>query len=568
MTQGYPRRPRGTPPAIPLRAGLFWGLAVAAAAGVWAQTQSAPSRQPSVAAGERMYRQGVLPAGQTATAVVQGDVQLTGFQAACAGCHRRSGFGSSESNTTVPPVVGALLYKPVERVSIASAHKRSEGAGTRPAYTDETLARAIRHGVDPSGRAFDPMMPRFDLTDDEVTSLIAYLKTLSPGPDPGVTNTTVHLATVVTEGVDPLKRKAMLDVLTTFVQTKNALTRNEVNRRTYARRSGMPEQAAYRTWDLHLWELTGGPGSWRAQLEAYYSAQPVFALISGFAAGSWEPIHQFCEAASVPCLFPNADIASVSEGDFYSFYFSRGPAVEAEAVAAWLRDAGGARGQRVVQVFRANAQGQCAALALRRAFGAETAVVLADRAVENGAPITAAFWRELVERDRPDVLVLWLGEGDLAALRTSDGLFSGVDSLVLSATMAPDGTRSLPTRLRSKILLTYPYDLPEPLDRRLNRVRVWLKAHKIEITDQRLQANTLFAATIAGDALSELLNTFVRDLFVETIEHMVDSAIPISAYPRLTLGPGERFAAKGCYLVRLAAVPDGSVTPVTDWIVR
>jgi hypothetical protein len=98
-------------------------------------------------------------------------------------------------------------------------------------------------------------------------------------------------------------------------------------------------------------------------------------------------------------------------------------------------------------------------------------------------------------------------------------------------------------------------------------VRVWLKAPKTEITDQCLQANTLFAATMAGDALAEPLSTFVRNLFAENIEHMVDRAIPISGYPRLTIEPGKWFTSSGGYLVRLAALPAGPLTPVTGWVV-
>lgn len=59
---------------------------------------------------------------------------------------------------------------------------RASGAG---AWTDDMLARAIREGISHDGRALFPMMPygqfKF-MSDEDVASLIAYLRTLKPLP--------------------------------------------------------------------------------------------------------------------------------------------------------------------------------------------------------------------------------------------------------------------------------------------------------------------------------------------------------------------------------------------------
>lgn len=45
-------------------------------------------------------------------------------------------------------------------------------------YTGERIARAVTQGLDAEGKPLDPIMPRWQVTPDEVRALIAYLGTL------------------------------------------------------------------------------------------------------------------------------------------------------------------------------------------------------------------------------------------------------------------------------------------------------------------------------------------------------------------------------------------------------
>ena len=47
-----------------------------------------------------------------------------------------------------------------------------------PTYTDATIRRAVTTGVDPQGSQLAWPMPRWQLTDQEWSGLLAYLKTL------------------------------------------------------------------------------------------------------------------------------------------------------------------------------------------------------------------------------------------------------------------------------------------------------------------------------------------------------------------------------------------------------
>ena len=69
----------------------------------------------------------------------------------------------------------------------------------RPAYTDESLATVLWTGVDPAGRKLNPIMPLYHLEDSDMAILVHYLKNLSVDQAPGVDDTTIRFATVVTD---------------------------------------------------------------------------------------------------------------------------------------------------------------------------------------------------------------------------------------------------------------------------------------------------------------------------------------------------------------------------------
>lgn len=51
-------------------------------------------------------------------------------------------------------------------------------------YTDPELARVLRYGVHPSGRAMLPFMPFADLSDEDLTAVISYLRSRPPVDSP------------------------------------------------------------------------------------------------------------------------------------------------------------------------------------------------------------------------------------------------------------------------------------------------------------------------------------------------------------------------------------------------
>ena len=340
------------------------GFKFSVLAALLAASSAASSAVPS---GEAIYRQGLLPSGEHLKARRDSDLQIEGADAACVNCHRRSGLGMKEGGSSIPPISGIYLFHPRAKTTDDLDLPFVENMrADRDPYTDTTLARAIREGIGADGHDLSYLMPRYSLDDADMALLVSYLKDMTHTPVPGVAAGVLHFATVITPDADAVKRQGMLDVLQQFFADKNTFVRAESPRLRSSRRMMFKVN---RRWQLHVWELTGPPGTWETQLQQDLAKEPVFAMISGVGGKTWAPVHHFCEQAALPCLFPNVELPVVAERDFYSLYFSKGVLLEAQLMAHELLAAQDSTAPgRVVQIFRTDDIGVAAAKELSAAL--------------------------------------------------------------------------------------------------------------------------------------------------------------------------------------------------------
>jgi hypothetical protein len=535
------------------------------ASAVLAAPASAVVHPPASAVGVHLYREGQLANGEPLRGERAGAPPLSGRDAACMQCHGRSGLGTVEGKIVIPPISGHFLFHPGERFVAGEDEHQAHLPPTprdRGGYDDTTLARAIRDGIGADGRPLDYLMPRYDLDDASMGELIAYLKHLSSGRVPGVTNSTLHFATIVTPDADPAARDGMINVLEQYFAEKNSF---------YATGNSSPlPQGTHgvrfrlqRRWQLHVWQLEGTPATWEAQLDERLRREPVFAVISGLGRRTWEPVHRFCERQAIPCLLPNVDLPMDAPGDFYPVYFSQGVLLEAQLVATRLvhPNAGGAAPGRVVQVFRDDDVGAAGAARLRKAVAGGAVVV--DRVLmhKEGSHELA---RALAEVKPGDTVVLWLRTADLAALPAPP---PGLGSVYVSGLMGGLERAPLAPSWRAMARITYPYALPDERSLRLNYPLGWFHLRQIPVVDERVQVDTYVACSVLVDTLGSMLDEFVRDYLVERVEVMLDSRIVNGYYTRLELARGQRFASKGGYLVRFVGASGKHMAADGGWIV-
>ena len=535
---------------------------VAAASVASGPAQSAAaSPRPDARAGEAIFLRGVLGSGRLLEATNDIGLNIRGATAACANCHRRSGLGSREGRSLIPPITGRYLFRPRDASGEQLELPFVEAVRDKRApYTEATLANAVRDGVDSEGRALKTLMPHFQLGDADMAALTGYLKSLDQRQVPGVTATALHFATIITPDADPVQRKGVLAVLEQFFAERNARQMSPAPRMRSAR---VVQFMVHRRWELHVWELTGPESTWSEQLDRRMKDQPVFAVLSGLAARSWAPVHGFCERARVPCLFPNVEVPVDSERDFYSVYFSKGVLLEAELIGSRIQSSTGTAAARAVhQIYRIGDSGQTAAEALAAAL-ASRGVDVQNHALGAAAP-PEAVESAVRASAGAGTLILWLRPPDIAGLGAPPPPATAV---FMSGLLGQLERSPVPANWRERTSLAYPFDLPERRRVRMDYAFGWFRIRQIPVVAEQVQADTYLACSLVSEILNHVSDTFIREYLVERIEDMLSRRTLTGYYPRLSLAPGQRFASKGGYLVHFSTANSAQLVADGEWTV-
>lgn len=498
-----------------------------------------PPGDALVESGKQMYRDGMLPSGEPMTAIVSGDVPVVGTQFSCQSCHGRSGMGASEGAYVVPAIGAQFLFSPSPQPA-------------RAAYNKESLARVLREGVTPSGRELmAELMPRYELSDDDVDAMVSYLRTLSAGDSPGVDDEAIHIAVVVASDVEAAKRDAVFDVLERFSGDINSETRNDSARwdRQYTPESKLP--TVFREWVLHEWQLSGPADSWGAQLQRLYTETPVFSLLGGVASGTWAPIGEFCERQELLCLYPSTDLPHISDDDFHTVYYSRGLLLEADLIAAHLKE----QPTEVLLQVWCDANLAPAITALRESVESPATVV---RDVTFDCADSAP-WAELAPQMADGAAaVLWLKPEHLSQVNLPGGRIYASSGLLDAA---PETGLATTT---GAVLVAHPFRLPNSVDPAMRRFEAWAKSREVEVTYRRAQAEAFYASLVFKNVVKRMRRYYVREYALDVVDHAEGMAAYLPLYPRPSFGPGQRYINKGGYI--LPILNGHADTTDADWI--
>lgn len=530
------------------------------------------SRAEALRLGERMYRTGIPPSGKPADGIAKGDVRADGNIFSCEGCHLRGGLGSIEGVVVTPPTNAATLFQPKyygRELTPAERSRLSKHFQTpvlRPAYTDETLAIALRDGIGPTGKELNSVMPRYPLNTRDMEILITYLKTLSAEPSPGVTDTTIRFATVISDEVPPEDRSAMLDTLENFVADWNSKAKVYEARAKYLE-IAQEADLSYRRMSLARWELKGPPATWRSQLEAYLRKEPVFALLGGISTEEWKPVHEFSEEHRIPCIFPITDLPVISESDWYTQYFSKGLYQEGETAArALIRGAESASEESVLLISRDTKEGRALAAGFLATWQEPGSKPPVHRVLTADEPLTKELIQQLTDACKPSVILLWVGAEAVPALEIIAKGKQRPRAVYVSSSLLQNSLWTLKDSVREFTRITYPYRLPREEAMIANYAKTWLQKRHVPVNDRKISTRMYSLMLLVSDTMTKMRRNFYRDHFLDLISFSTVHNFP--DFEDLSFGPGQRYASKGGYIVELSRGPKPILIRKSDWEVR
>jgi hypothetical protein len=520
-----------------------------------AKTPVADANQIEI--GRRIYMEGILPSGKPLLGKRLNSVQVEGATAACESCHRRSGMGGLEGNIVSPPISGRFLLAKKEDRAIALMDTRAPKNITKAhnPYDLKSFSKTLAEGINVGGQTLNPLMPRYNLNNQEINALIAYLKQLSVDLSPGVGKDSLHFATIITPDVDVKKRETLVSMMRTAFTQRNATQEN------YSGRMRMPLDLIPRTqrdWRLTVWELQGDASTWEKQLADFYQKDPVFAVISGVSESTWEPVQSFCQQQKLPCLLPSIPL-SPAKTDYFTLYYSRGVALEMDVLAKHLLAQEKNAPHRLIQIYRDDKLFKNTAQAFSESMNG-LGIQIETRTLP---PETAGLADVFKDISPEDALVLWLNPEDLA--KVSNALPKLPAPTYLSGVLAQEHYDLIPKSWINDLQVIYPYELGAKRQKVEHTLNAWLKTWKLPLVNAVFQSEVFFNLLFVTDLTSQMLDNLYRDYMIERAEDMLSLGTNVSAYPHLSLARGQRIASKGAYIARIDQ--DGKLKAYSDWIV-
>ncbi len=563
--------------------------------------------------GRRIYTDGMLDSGELLQGTRANGTGLSGHDAACTNCHRASGMGSVEGNVRVSPINGRFLFSDGSDLLMSNmdGQRGKRLNQSHKPYTEASFQRAIQQGVNVSGISMGSVMPRYDLKPEALLALKAYLMELSADYSPGVTKETIRFATIITPEVSDSRKKVFTQMLNTAVTAKNSSTSP---RKRYMTSAATFVTQTERRWEHEIWELKGDSKTWGEQLKAHYRQAPVFALLSGLSDTSWQPVADFCNQQKVPCWFPSTQFAANNDIG-YGLYFSKGVELEAQVIAKHLMDHQGNKSTNLINIYSPDTLDEIAAQNIHNALKSETTHIVDFKLDKN----TKNNLQKLLNKAKAeDVVVLWITKNQLELL---DGILPPNGAIVyLSGELInPVESKDMNKAWKSNLLFVYPFQLPSKRDANMAYLHAWLKMKNIDLIDEKMQSEVFFSLNLMTDTLQDMLDNLYRDYLIERTEDMlgkresmkseqesrdrktlgrlasyavneemktgskvneasdsdsgqrrafgVGTSDGTTIYPRLMLGPGQRYASRGAYIVKYDANGKQELTAETDWIV-
>ncbi|HUQ33220.1 MAG TPA: ABC transporter substrate-binding protein [Pyrinomonadaceae bacterium] len=503
-----------------------------------ATTQSRTELSPGELQGRGIYLKGEDPArrGEITATLGSGDLEVPGSSFSCANCHGARGEGTKE---------GGLQPPPIDWETLTHTHTSALTRRERKAYDEQTLARAIKSGIDPAGAPLHPGMPQYRMTPEQLADLIAYLKKIGKEADtpPGVTGETIKVgaALPLSGPLASIGEDIRATLLASFA---------EINEQggVYGRR-----------FELVVEDSRGESAQTLEATRRLIEQRGVFALVGSFETGDNAALNLLIKTGEIPSIGPVtlSPRLAVPPNPFI-FYLLPTFHDQARALVDFAQSKAAGKGVRFGVVYADNDFNKDALAGLKAQAKIYSTEVVAEYGykAENFSPAEAVA----LMSGKKATHIFFFGNGaDITALAREMERAGWKGSMLSSVVMIGRAAFDLPPQAASQAFLSYPSALPSPEDfasfiNLMQRARVKIGSPAFQSVAYASAQIMIEAAKIGGRDIS-------RSSLITSLEQLQD--FKTGVLPPVTFGPNRRVGSASSYVVGID-LDKKNYVPVSD----
>lgn len=505
-------------------------------------SSASPALTPAEERGRQIYFEGTSPSGVPILAYFGKDyLEVPGESATCTSCHGFDGLGRTESGVIPSNVTWQHLMK-------SYGHVHPDGR-LHGAFTVESLKSYMRDGLYPGGLLGDPAMPVYELAEQDMDDLIAYMKRLGVHPDPGVSPTAVRVGVLIPSDGPSAQ---LGEILSATVRASFA----DIGGRggIYGRRPELIVEKVAPGQDL------------RAVLRRLLEDRQVFALLNTVTPGQERELETLAEEFRVPLITPFAPTHTDDQQlRRYRFHLHGGVREQALGLAAFALKKLDAEDPRVAIVYPAREEIEETAASVEeacRAGGWQRVVRVSH--VPGGFDAASTVVR--LQAGQVGMVIFLGAEGEADAFFREADARKFLPSFLMPGFLLGKGMSRVPPSFAGKVWLAFPA-LPE--DRKewgLAEFREVTERQGVAATNPSVQLTAFTGTKLFLEGLRRSGRDLSRERFVESLEGVFEYDTGL-AQP-LTYTKNRRIGTLGTHVVTvdpLKADTEGFISP-KGWI--
>jgi ABC-type branched-subunit amino acid transport system substrate-binding protein len=478
------------------------------------QQQSSRSLTPQERRGKALYMRGESPSGKEITAML-GDFDVPASTLNCAGCHGLRGEGKTEGGVTAGNLTWSNMIK-----SYGHTHPSGRKHG---AFDEKLFTRALVQGVDPAGNELAKAMPRYQMSPEDIADLIAYLKRIEADRDPGLTETTIKVGTILPkDGALAETGAAMKDVLTAYFANINE------KGGIYNRRIEL------QTFDA-------------ATARQHVENGEVFALVSGLSAGADKELAAVAREDEIPFMGPVTLLTQTSAQDNRNlFYLLPGVGQQSRALVNFAAKKPELKKSRLAIVHSENELALAAAAAIEDQVRKLGWTSITKKSLSSDAATTVTA---LKAEGAEAVFFLAAGGGEAQFINAAAAANWTPHIFLLGAFTGRDLINTLPMSFKDRVFLSFPTVPTDVAPEGLAELRALEEKYKFAPGHTSSKLNAFAAAKIFTEGLKRAGRDLSREKLITALEGLYEYDTGVT--PSITFGPNRRVGAMGAYVLAI-----------------